>query len=142
MDRVIKEHKLRPTKFKRPTDGTDRRIQSLSIVVSSPPPPPPPPLFPLPPPLFKNLPSGWTFQQIVFYDVRLSRTLPANFVRFGSRTKSITFHPLLRSTFFRNVVDPAPYLHSGFSRDNCCVPACLILSFHFKFGPPLRTVGA
>ena len=84
--------------------------------------------------------SGWTFQKIVFYDVRISRTLPANFVRFGARgtPTCITFHPLLQSTFRHNVIDPTKYLQSGYSRENCCVPCCVILSLHFKFGPPLR----
>lgn len=74
-------------------------------------------------------------------DCRKVNTPPNNDLALGAKQKrKLVFHPLLQRLFHRAVLDPANYLLSGYSRDNFCVLAAIIMAFHSKFGPPLRQV--
>lgn len=84
------------------------------------------------------LESGWVFESIVNYDIRICHNLPDNFVRYAGKVKTDPFHPHLRDLFCRTVIDPTKYLRKGYDRDNLCVPMTIILACHFKLGPPLN----
>ena len=62
-------------------------------------------------------------------------------LRYGSDArKKEPFHPLIQNLFCKSIIDPALFLRVGYNRDNFCIPACILLSLHSKFGPPIRNM--
>ena len=85
--------------------------------------------------------SGWIFSRVIFHDLRFVKRDPSNELRLGNdprRTRP--FHNDLKKAFSRLIYDPSSYLQQGFSRNNLCLPACILLAIHSKIGPPLRTL--
>ena len=84
-----------------------------------------------------SLESGWVFSCIVEYHIRLCTSIPDHFIRYAGRSKPEPFHPLLQRVFARNVIDPVQFLKVGYAKENLCVPMCVILACHAKFGPAI-----
>ena len=84
--------------------------------------------------------SGWGFQCIIKFDCRHVVSQPENNLALGTAKKKLVFHPLLQKLFFRSVLDPAEFLRAGYSKDNFCVLAAIIMAFHSKFGPAINRV--
>ena len=82
--------------------------------------------------------SGWIFEQIICFDIRICHSLPQNYLHFGLGGKKITFHPLLKNIFERRVYDPNVFLSARLKAQNLCVPVCIILGIMGKLGPTIR----
>ena len=61
-------------------------------------------------------------------------------LRYGSDARlKRRFHPLVQSLFHRLVIDPQFFLRCGFSRENLCIPASVLLCLHARLGgSPIR----
>ena len=81
--------------------------------------------------------SGFIFERVIQFDVRSVQAEPNNlyFHNFGStKNRKVPVHPVLKSLFHRSVIDPRWRLKSGHSRDNLCIPACVLLTLHSRLG--------
>ena len=81
--------------------------------------------------------SGWKYERILLFDVRHVYSSPSadlKYGRYGKTVKKLDFNPLLLPLFHRTVIDPSFYLSPGYSRQNYCVLASLILSIQARAG--------
>ena len=70
--------------------------------------------------------------------MRFVKVDPVSSLRFGSKQrKTLSYHPLIKRLFNRSVLDPAVFLRKGYPRQNLCILASIILSFHSRLGPRL-----
>ena len=82
--------------------------------------------------------SGWRFRMFQLFDVRFVEATPTNMLRYGAvSTKKLQYNPLLKPLFHRQLFDPKQYLRPGFSQNNLCVLAGMLISCHSRLGPPL-----
>ena len=90
--------------------------------------------------------SGFIFDCILKFDVRTLMNNPGNLYNqhnLGSdaRKRKAQIHPALKPLFNRTILDSKWLLRQGFSRENLCVPASIIVILHSRLGgSPVRSL--
>ena len=89
--------------------------------------------------------SGFIFDRILKFDVRTLLNDPGNNLynqhNLGSNSrKKVQVHPVLKPLFTRTILDSKWLLRQGFSRENLCVPASIMLVLHSRLGSPMRSL--
>ena len=94
----------------------------------------------------RNTTHCWSFLSIRFlyriicFDVRHIAADAHNQLRFGSEpTMKLPYKEILKALFTRTVYNPSSFLKEGYQRNNLCVLASILLTFHVRLSQtPLR----